>query len=61
MPALEHSNELFAAMVAYAYLAASGQPAKVGADDAVDLVVAIVDGRLSVRDVAAAVKTWTEH
>ncbi|MFI9047394.1 fic family toxin-antitoxin system, toxin component [Streptomyces sp. NPDC053427] len=61
VPALEHSNELYAAMVAYAYLAASGRSAKVGTDDVVELVAAVVDGRMTVREVAAAVKTWTEH
>lgn len=61
VPALEHSNELYAAMVAYAYLSASWKPAKVGTEDVIELVAAVVDGQVTVRDVAAAVKTWTEH
>lgn len=59
VPALEHSNELFAAQVAYAYLHASGIKAEVSSKNAVALVTGVVAGRLGVRDVAAALKTWT--
>ncbi|MEU6680968.1 fic family toxin-antitoxin system, toxin component [Streptomyces sp. NPDC046925] len=59
VPALEHSNELFAAQVAYAYLHASGIEAKVSSKDAVALVAGVIEGRLDVRDVAAALRTWT--
>ncbi|MFF1715553.1 fic family toxin-antitoxin system, toxin component [Streptomyces sp. NPDC058268] len=59
VPALEHSNELFAAQVAYAYLHASGIKAEVSSKDAVALVAAVVEGRLGVREVAAALKTWS--
>ncbi|MGW0552463.1 fic family toxin-antitoxin system, toxin component [Streptomyces altiplanensis] len=58
VPALEHSNELFAAMVAAAYLQASGQQVKITTQDAADLVAAVTDGRLTVRDTAAAVRNW---
>ncbi|MFB7225364.1 fic family toxin-antitoxin system, toxin component [Streptomyces sp. NPDC056227] len=58
VPALEHSNELFAAMTASAYLQASGQQVKVTTDDAADLVAAVTGGRLTIRDAAAAVKNW---
>lgn len=60
VPALEHSNELFAATVAAAYLHASGlPPVTVSTEAAVDLVEATVGGRLDVRQVAAKLKTWT--
>lgn len=58
VPALEHSNELFAAMVAAAYLQASGQHVKVATEDAANLVAAVAEGRLAIRDTASAVKTW---
>ncbi|WP_443043815.1 fic family toxin-antitoxin system, toxin component [Streptomyces sp. NBC_00306] len=58
VPALEHSNELFAVMVAAAYLQASGQPVKVTTDDATDLVAAVTYGRFTVRDTAAVVRNW---
>ncbi|MGP3636361.1 fic family toxin-antitoxin system, toxin component [Streptomyces sp. 24-1644] len=58
VPALEHSNEFFAAMVAAAYLQASGQQVKITTQDAADLVAAVTDGRLTVRDTAAAVRNW---
>ncbi|MEV3993593.1 hypothetical protein AB0J57_32315 [Streptomyces sp. NPDC049837] len=57
VPALEHSNELFAAMVAAAYLQVSGHLIKVSTDDAANLVAAVAEGRLTIRDTAAAVKT----
>lgn len=61
VPALEHSNELFAVMVASAYLRASGLQVKVITSEAVDLVAAVVQGGLGVREVAEAVRVWTEH
>lgn len=54
VPALEHSNELFAAAVAAAYLHASGHPVKVSTDDAADLVDRIATGQADVHRVAAA-------
>ncbi|MGW2865605.1 fic family toxin-antitoxin system, toxin component [Streptomyces sp. NPDC001205] len=61
LPALEYSNELFAAMVACAYLRASGLPVKVTTSEAVDLVAAVVEGDVDVRRAAEAVRAWTEH
>ncbi|MFE4654866.1 fic family toxin-antitoxin system, toxin component [Streptomyces sp. NPDC056707] len=58
VPALEHSNELFAAMTASAYLQASGQQVKVTTDDAADLVAAAIEGRLTIRDAATAMTDW---
>lgn len=60
VPALEHSNELFAAMVAYAYLQVSGLPAKIGTDQAVSLVAEVVAGQLSVREIATTLQTWIQ-
>ncbi|MFE0773339.1 fic family toxin-antitoxin system, toxin component [Streptomyces sp. NPDC058861] len=57
LPALEHSNELYAAVVA-AFLTASGRPVKVSTEQAVDLVRQTATG-LDVRDTAAALTTWT--
>ncbi|MFC7934120.1 fic family toxin-antitoxin system, toxin component [Streptomyces cinereoruber] len=58
LPALEHSNELYAAVVAAAFLNASGRPVKVSTEQAVDLVRQTATG-LDVRDIAAALTTWT--
>lgn len=59
LPVLEHSNELFAASVAAAFLRASGQPVKVSTEQAADLVDQTTAGQRSVRDIAAALRTWT--
>ncbi|MEV5454254.1 fic family toxin-antitoxin system, toxin component [Streptomyces sp. NPDC057245] len=59
VPALEHSNELFAAAVAAAYLHASGQPVRVATKEAADLVQQVADRQLDVRQIAAALKEWT--
>ncbi|MFE3864774.1 fic family toxin-antitoxin system, toxin component [Streptomyces goshikiensis] len=58
LPALEHSNELYAAAIAAAFLNASGRTVKVSTDQAVDLVRQTTNG-LDVRDIAAALTTWT--
>lgn len=58
VPALEHSNELFAAQVAYAYLHASGIEVKVSSQEAIALVDDIVAGRRDVRQVAEVLKNW---
>jgi prophage maintenance system killer protein len=58
LPALEHSNELYAAAVAAAFLHASGHPVKVTTDQAADLVEQAAAGQLDVRQIAAALQTW---
>lgn len=58
LPALEHSNELYAAAVAAAFLNATGRSAKPSTDEAIDLVKQAANG-LAVRDIAAALTTWT--
>ncbi|WP_046508394.1 hypothetical protein [Streptomyces odonnellii] len=59
LPALEHSNELYAAAVAAAFLSSSGRAVKISADQATGLTEQIMVGALSVRDIAAALRTWT--
>ncbi|MGX1955910.1 fic family toxin-antitoxin system, toxin component [Streptomyces anulatus] len=58
LPALEHSNELYAATVAAAFLKASGHRVKVSVDQAADLVEAAADG-LGIREIASALNDWT--
>ncbi|MFD6465668.1 fic family toxin-antitoxin system, toxin component [Streptomyces goshikiensis] len=58
LPALERSNELYAAAIAAAFLNASGRTVKVSTDQAVDLVRQTANG-LDIRDIAAALTTWT--
>ncbi|MEU6867758.1 fic family toxin-antitoxin system, toxin component [Streptomyces sp. NPDC046876] len=59
VPALEHSNELFAASVAAAYLHASGLPVNATTKEAVDLVERVVGGQIDLRQVATSLKDWT--
>ncbi|MEV7684039.1 fic family toxin-antitoxin system, toxin component [Streptomyces sp. NPDC088341] len=59
LPALEHSNELYAAAVASTFLSSSGRPVKVSADQAIELTDQIASGALSVRDIASALRAWT--
>ncbi|NEA53485.1 fic family toxin-antitoxin system, toxin component [Streptomyces sp. SID13666] len=60
VPALEHSNLLYAASVAVAYLTASGHPVKVTATEAGDLVDQVDSGQLDVRQIAAILRGWTQ-
>ncbi|MET9646208.1 fic family toxin-antitoxin system, toxin component [Streptomyces syringium] len=59
VPALEHSNELFAAAVAAAYLHASGHPVSATTKEVVDLVEQVENGQLGVRQIASSLKEWT--
>ncbi|MFJ8692808.1 fic family toxin-antitoxin system, toxin component [Streptomyces roseolilacinus] len=61
LPALEHSNELYAATVAVAFLRASGQTVKVTAVQAADLVEQAATGQLDVRAIAHTLHSWTEQ
>ncbi|MFE5941993.1 fic family toxin-antitoxin system, toxin component [Streptomyces sp. NPDC056480] len=58
VPALEHSNELYGVVVAAAYLHACGYPVDVTAEEAIDLVERVAEGRVDVRQVAAVLKEW---
>ncbi|MFD3570065.1 fic family toxin-antitoxin system, toxin component [Streptomyces sp. NPDC058667] len=59
VPALEHSNELYGVVVAAAYLHASGFPVSVTAEEAIDLVERVAEGRVDVRRIAAVLQEWT--
>ncbi|THA31917.1 fic family toxin-antitoxin system, toxin component [Streptomyces sp. A1547] len=59
VPALEHSNELFGAAVAAAYLHASGLAVNVTTKEAVDLVERVAGGQVDVREIASSLKDWT--
>lgn len=59
VPALEHSNELFAAAVAAGYLNASGLPVNVTTKEAGDLIEHVAAGRLDVRGIATSLREWT--
>ncbi|MFD5930244.1 MULTISPECIES: fic family toxin-antitoxin system, toxin component [unclassified Streptomyces] len=59
VPALEHSNELFAAAVAAGYLHASGLPVNVTTKEAGDLIEQVADGRPDVREIASSLREWT--
>jgi death-on-curing protein len=61
VPALEHSNEFFAAAAAAGYLHASGIPIRVTTKEAADLAEQVTAGRLDVRGLAEALKGWTER
>ncbi|MFD5771616.1 fic family toxin-antitoxin system, toxin component [Streptomyces sp. NPDC127049] len=59
VPALEHSNELFALAVSVGYLRASGQAVEFTGQEAIDLVDGVVAGEVDVRQIAAVLKNWT--
>ncbi|MGW4779917.1 fic family toxin-antitoxin system, toxin component [Streptomyces filamentosus] len=57
VPALEHSNELFALAVATGYLHASGHALTLSSQDAINLVDQVRAGTIDVRQIAATLKT----
>lgn len=59
VPALEHSNELYGAVVAAAYLSASGLAVNVTTKEAADLVERVVAGQVDVREIASSLREWT--
>ncbi|MFE6225825.1 fic family toxin-antitoxin system, toxin component [Streptomyces sp. NPDC057854] len=59
VPALEHSNELFALAVATGYLHASGHRPTLTSHDAVDLIDKTKAGAIGVRQIAAVLKAHT--
>ncbi|MGW7433954.1 fic family toxin-antitoxin system, toxin component [Streptomyces sp. NPDC054861] len=61
VPALEHSNELYALAVAAAYLHASGYQVRVTSKEAGDLVEQVTVGRAGAREIAAVLKEWTRR
>ncbi|MFD3452060.1 fic family toxin-antitoxin system, toxin component [Streptomyces sp. NPDC058691] len=58
VPALDYANELFGAVVAAAYLTASGAIVTVGAKEAAELAARIDRDALDVRAVAEAIRGW---
>ncbi|WP_172388164.1 fic family toxin-antitoxin system, toxin component [Streptomyces sp. MNP-20] len=58
VPALEHSNEMYAMAVALAFLEASGIAVQVKADQAVALAQQVASGALDVRQTASTLRTW---
>ncbi|MCX4682235.1 fic family toxin-antitoxin system, toxin component [Streptomyces sp. NBC_01433] len=59
VPALAHSNEIFALSVAYGFLNMCGLTVSAKADEVGDLVEATLAGTLDVRQIAARFKNWT--
>ncbi|MFI2618227.1 fic family toxin-antitoxin system, toxin component [Streptomyces sp. NPDC018584] len=59
LPALERSNALFAASVAYAYLVASGMKVVTSPEQVRDLVRLVKDGGASVEAIAERLREWS--
>ncbi|ATM24659.1 fic family toxin-antitoxin system, toxin component (plasmid) [Streptomyces alboflavus] len=59
IPALSHSNELFALSVAYGFLNMCGLTVSAKAEEVGDLVEATLAGTLDVRQIAEHFRNWT--
>lgn len=59
VPALERSNALFAAAVAYAYLVAGGLHITTTPEQVRDLARLVKDGSVSVHRIADELRAWT--
>jgi prophage maintenance system killer protein len=59
VPALERSNALFAAAVAYAYLVASGVKVVTSPEQVRDLARLVKNGEASVHDIAQELRQWS--
>ncbi|WP_149182975.1 fic family toxin-antitoxin system, toxin component [Streptomyces sp. TRM49041] len=59
VPALEHSNALFASAVAYGYLTASGLRVTTSPERVRDLARLVKGGDADVRDIADELERWT--
>ncbi|MGW1892649.1 fic family toxin-antitoxin system, toxin component [Streptomyces sp. NPDC002004] len=59
VPALEHSNALYASAVAYAYLVASGVKVVTSPDQVRDLARLVKDGQVTVHDIAEELRHWS--
>ncbi|GGQ26810.1 fic family toxin-antitoxin system, toxin component [Streptomyces roseolilacinus] len=59
VPALEHSNALFASAVAYGYLVASGLRVTTSPERVRDLARLVKGGGADVRDIADELERWT--
>ncbi|MFE7328771.1 fic family toxin-antitoxin system, toxin component [Streptomyces sp. NPDC057565] len=59
VPALEHSNAMFASAVAYGYLVASGLKVITSAEQVRDLARLVKEGKADVRAVADELRQWS--
>ncbi|MET9433134.1 fic family toxin-antitoxin system, toxin component [Streptomyces sp. NPDC006551] len=59
IPALEHSNALFASAVAYGYLVASGLKVVTSPEQVRDLARLVKDGEADVRAIADELRRWS--
>lgn len=59
VPALEHSNALFASAVAYGYLVASGLRVTTSPERVRDLARLVKGGTADIRDIAGELERWT--
>ncbi|CAL9282302.1 MULTISPECIES: fic family toxin-antitoxin system, toxin component [unclassified Streptomyces] len=59
VPALEHSNALFASAVAYGYLVASGLRVTTSPERVRELARLVKTGAVDVRDIADELERWT--
>ncbi|MCM2391663.1 fic family toxin-antitoxin system, toxin component [Streptomyces albipurpureus] len=59
VPALEHSNALYASAVAYGYLVASGEPVHTSPERVRDLARLVKEGKAGVRVIADELRLWS--
>ncbi|MFE3325858.1 fic family toxin-antitoxin system, toxin component [Streptomyces sp. NPDC059176] len=59
VPALEHSNAMFASAVAYGYLVACGLKVVTSPERVRDLARLVKEGGVNVQDIAAELRRWT--
>ncbi|MER5895566.1 MULTISPECIES: fic family toxin-antitoxin system, toxin component [unclassified Streptomyces] len=59
VPALEHSNAMFASAVAYGYLVASGLKVITSPEQVRDLALLVKEGKADVRAIADELRQWT--
>lgn len=60
VPALEHSNAMFASAVAYGYLVASGLKVVTSPVQVRDLARLVKEGKADVRTIAAELRQWSQ-
>ncbi|GHB02175.1 MULTISPECIES: hypothetical protein [Streptomyces] len=59
VPALEHSNAMFASAVAYGYLVASGLKVTTSPEQVRDLARLVKEGKADVRTIADELRQWS--
>jgi hypothetical protein len=60
VPALEHSNAMFASAVAYGYLVASGLKVVTSPVQVRDLALLVKEGKADVRTIADELRQWSQ-